>query len=88
MRFGAIVFMLIVAGAGRAQQRTPLLGRKTWRGWLMNLAGRWLSGIWRGWRGCTGSGVGGISCGGGIGGGTGAGLWVERCGDFCSFGGR
>src|SRR5712671_4358240 len=28
MRFGAIVFMLIMAGAGRAQQRTPLLGEK------------------------------------------------------------
>src|SRR5712671_6401178 len=39
MRFGAIVLMLIVAGAGRAQQRTPLLGEKDVAGLADELSG-------------------------------------------------
>src|SRR5712672_1679320 len=39
MRFGAIVFMLIVAGPGRAQQRTPLLGEKDVAGLADELSG-------------------------------------------------
>src|SRR5712671_1397386 len=51
MRFGATV-VLIMAGAGamRAQQGTTLLGRRMSRRWRMSLAGRRLSGIWKGWR--------------------------------------
>src|SRR6267143_681442 len=39
MRGGAIVFMLIVAGAARAQQRTPLLGEKDVAGLADELSG-------------------------------------------------
>jgi len=39
MRGGAIVFMLIVAGAARAQQRTPLLAEKDVAGLADELSG-------------------------------------------------